>query len=248
MIMKKVVITLLSLGMLANFSLIGHCAITQEAKDSLYLPNNSWVLNKLEEKLTGTAYHPVENWKDKVSIGYACVDSGAPNPETIPSVLKTSGTIGVAIPLDAAQEELGMDLLFAGIEFEKSFEIEDIVEVLNDTEQPTAGGDCKVSIYNSGSGGDTYDAEITAMGKEQANIGAEDFTFDNQTKIYLAHMGDYTYGYILKDQNDKKLFWCCKAVNEFEKGKFYKLADVLNAYKDDKERTTGINSPYVRWV
>ena len=58
-------------------------------------------------------------------------------------------------------------------------------------------------------------------------------------------MDDYTYGYILKDQKDKKLFWYCEAVKEFEKGKFYKLADILNAYKENKERTTGINN---RWV
>lgn len=71
--MKRITTLLLSLEMLANFPLIGHCAITQETKDSMYLPHNSWIVSKLEEKIHTAHYQPARDWQNKISVGYAFV-------------------------------------------------------------------------------------------------------------------------------------------------------------------------------
>lgn len=173
--------------------------------------------------------------------------SGAPTIETMSSVIQNSRGIGLFVPL---QEEEGWPEteLYAGVEFEKPYEIDDIVETIGAEEQPAEGRYCKITLYNPVSGFETYDNEIAAMEGEQGNVSEEEFTFNAATKIYQVNMDTYTYGYILEDDQGRRLFWCCKAANEFEKGKFYKLADVLNAYKEYKERTTGISSWYTRWV
>lgn len=248
-IMKKATTLLLSLGMLASTSAVIYGAIAEETKNSVYLPHNSWVVAELEEKMTAAHYEPAEGWQDKVSVGYDCVDSGAPNPETMSSVIQNSRGAGLYIPLKKEEEWPEM-WLSVEVKFEKPYEVTDIVKAVSAEEQPTEGGHCKIILYNPVSGFETYDNEIAAMEGEQGNVPEAEFTFNAATKIYQANMGGYgyTFGYILEDDQGRRLFWCCKAANEFEKGKFYKLADVLNAYKEYKKRTTGISSWYTRWV
>ncbi len=246
-IMKKATTLLLSLGMLANSSIIGHCAIAPKAKNSVYLPHDSWVVAKLQEKMEAAHYEPAEGWKDKISVGYTCVDSGAPTVETMSSVIQSSWGAGISVPLKKGTHWFATDV-YGGIKLEGSQDITNIIDVISAKEPPAGVRSCKVEIYNPGSNFETYDHEITAMEREQGSVLGTDFTFNDETKIYQVNMGIYTYGYILQDDQDRKLFWCCKAANDFEKGKFYKLADVLNAYKEYKERTMGINSGYTRWV
>ena len=52
----------------------------------------------------------------------------------------------------------------------------------------------------------------------------------------------YTFGCIFEDDQGRKLFWCRKAANEFRREKFYKLADVLNAYREYKTRRYGFST------
>ena len=245
--MKKTTTLILALGMLASASTISYGAIAEQTKNSMYLPHNSWVVAKLQEKMDAAHYEPAEDWQNKISVGYTCVDSGAPTIETMSSVIQNSRGIGLFVPL---QEEEGWPEteLYAGVEFEKPYEIDDIVETIGAEEQPAEGGNCRIELYNSGSSLGAYDHEIAAMEGEQGNVSEEEFTFNAATKIYQVNMDTYTYGYILEDDQGRRQFWCCKAANEFEKGKFYKLADVLNAYKEYKERTTGISSWYTHWV
>lgn len=247
-IMKKATTLILSLGMLASNPAINYGAIAEGTKNSIYLPHNSWVIAKLEEKLANTHYKLADDWKDKVSVGYSCVDSGAPTVETMSSVIQNSRGAGLSIPLKKEEKWPAMRLSVR-VEFEKPYEIADIVKAVSAENQPVEGV-CKITLYNSVSGFETYDHEIAAMEGEQGNVQETEFTFNTATKIYQVSMDGhgYTYGYILEDDQSRRLFWCCKAANEFEKGKFYKLADVLNAYKEYKERTTGIDSPYIRWV
>ena len=245
--MKRTITLLLSLGMLANMSVLSYGVIAQETKNSIYLPQDSWIIAKLQEKIDATHYVPADGWKERVSVGYTCMDSGAPDVEKMNSVLQNNRGVGLFIPLQKEKEWPAMEL-YAGVEFEKPYEIADIIKAVSATNQPTEGGNCKVDLYNSGSSWGVYDREIEAMEREQVSISQTDFIFNEATKIYQVNMDTYTYGYILEDKDGKKLFWCCKAANEFETGKFYKLADVLNAYKEYKEKTTGINSWYTHWV
>lgn len=235
--------------MLASTSAISYGAIAEETKNSVYLPHNSWVVAELEAKMTAEHFNPAEDWQNKIFVGYECVDSGAPTVETMSSVILNSSGAGLSIPLKKEEEYPEM-WLSVGVKFEKPYEITDIVKVVSAEKQPEEGGLCKIILYNSVSGLEIYDDEIEAMKREQTSVPETEFTFDSSTKMYHVSMDgySYTFGYILEDNQGRKLFWCCNAVNEFEKRKFYKLADVLNAYKEYKERTTGINSWYTRWV
>ena len=160
--MKKTTTLILALGMLASTSAISYGAIAEETKKSIYLPHNSWVVAKLQEKMEAAHYEPAEGWQDKVSVGYDCVDSGAPNPETMSSVIRNSCGAGLHIPLKKEEEWPEM-WLSVGVEFEKPYEIDDIVEVIRAKEQPEKGGYCKITLYNPVSGFETYDNEIVAM-------------------------------------------------------------------------------------
>ncbi|MGN1034631.1 MAG: hypothetical protein ACI4PK_03485 [Oscillospiraceae bacterium] len=62
----------------------------QKKQNRIYLSHNSWVVAKLEEKIEAAHYKPAEGRQDKVSVGYDCLDSGAPNPETMSSVIRNS--------------------------------------------------------------------------------------------------------------------------------------------------------------
>ena len=124
--MKKTTTLILALGMLASASTISYGAIAEQTKNSMYLPHNSWVVAKLQEKMDAAHYEPAEDWQNKISVGYTCVDSGAPTIETMSSVIQNSRGIGLFVPL---QEEEGWPEteLYAGVEFEKPYEIDDIV-------------------------------------------------------------------------------------------------------------------------
>lgn len=234
--MKKITTLVLSLGMLASTSAISYGIITPETKNSIYLPHDSWVIAELEKKIDPKYYTLTDDWKNKVFAGYTCVDSGASktNKNGITSIVKTDRGVGLAIPLKKGEGRLMTDL-YAGIIFWKPDEITDIVAAVSAPEPPTEGECYQVELYNAGANFETYDEKIAAMEKEQANVPETDFTFNAQTRMYQVNMNTYTDGYILEDDQGRKLFWCHKAINNFEKGKFYKLADVLNAYRDFKE-------------
>ena len=85
---------------------------------------------------------------------------------------------------------------------------------------------------------------MATMEREAANVPEEDFTFNAQTKMYQVSMDGYyyTFGCIFEDDQGRKLFWCRKAANEFRREKFYKLADVLNAYREYKTRRYGFST------
>ena len=73
------------------------------------------------------------------------------------------------------------------------------------------------------------------MKQEQTEVPPEvNFTFNEKTKIYQVNMGTHTYDYILEDEQNRKLFSCCKSANEFKEKKFYKLAD--EEYKRENTR------------
>ena len=245
--MKKMTTLVLSLGMLASTSVISYGELTLETKNSIYLPRDSWVITKLEEKLATTHYKPTDDWKDKVSVGYGCTYSEAPDTKPISSVLIGSQGAGLVIPLKK-EEDWSVTELYGDVKFENAYAVKDIVAAVSAPEPPAEGGYSMVKLCYSGSRLGAYEREMAAMEKEEVNVPEEDFTFNAQTKMYQVSMDGYTFGCIFEDDQGRKLFWCSKAINNFEEEKFYKLADVLNAYKDYKERTTGINSPYVRWV
>lgn len=170
---------------------------------------------KLEEKMEAAHYEPAEDWQNKISVGYTCVDSGAPTVETMNSVIQSSYGAGISIPLKNGTHWFATDV-YAGVEFEKPYEVTDIVKDISAEEQPVEGGSCKITLYNSGSNFETYDHEIAAMEREQGNVPEAEFTFNAATKIYQVNMDTYTYGYILEDDQGRRQFWCCKAANEFE--------------------------------
>lgn len=241
--MKKITTLVLSLGMLASTSVISYGEFSEETKNSIYLPHDSWVIAELEKKIDPRYYTLTDDWKNKVFAGYTCVDSGASktNKNGITSIVKTDRGVGLAIPLKKGEGRLMTDL-YAGIIFWKPDEITDIVAAVSGPEPPTEGECYQVELYNAGANFETYDEKIAAMEKEQANVPEEDFTFNAQTRMYQVNMNTYTDGYILKDDQGRKLFWCHKAINNFEKGKFYKLADVLNAYREYKTRRYGFST------
>lgn len=72
-IMKKTTTLILALGILASTSAISYGAIAEQTKNSMYLPHNSWVVAKLQEKIDAAHYEPAEDWQNKISVGYTCV-------------------------------------------------------------------------------------------------------------------------------------------------------------------------------
>lgn len=49
--MKKITTLVLSLGMLASTSVISYGEFSEETKNSIYLPHDSWVIAELEKKI-----------------------------------------------------------------------------------------------------------------------------------------------------------------------------------------------------
>ena len=242
--MKKITTLVLSLGMLANISVISYGEFSEETKNSIYLPRDSWVITKLEEKLAAIRYKPADDWKDKVSVNYACVYSGAPKVETMSSVLRNSQGAGLVVPLKK-EDGWTPEKYSASVGFENPNAIRDIVAAVSAPEPPVEGGHCKVELGNAFStdlGAD--EREMATMEREAANVPEEDFTFNAQTKMHQVSMDGYyyTFGCIFEDDQGRKLFWCRKAANEFRREKFYKLADVLNAYREYKTRRYGFST------
>ena len=160
------------------------------------------------------------------------------------SVLRNSQGAGLNIPL---KEEMHgpTTTLGANVEFEKPYAIKDIVAAVSAPEPPVEGGHGIIELSTSAiTDFGAYEREMVAMEKEAVNVPEEDFTFNAQTKIYQVDMDDhyYTFGYIFEDDQGRKLFWCRYPANNFEEEKFYKLADVLNAYREYKTRRYGFST------
>ena len=247
--MKKLVVTLIATGVLSvvNGAVVGF-GLPESAKNSVYLPNNSWVIDKLQGKFAARpGYNPVESWKDNVMVTYECVDSGTPEEAgDISAIFKKTKTVGLSVPME---DEPFVGPMASSVEVKFKEAIVNIrAKMVETTAQPAES--CDLELLNLGSDG-AYKKEMEKMALEEVTVPASEFTFDNETKVYSAGMDTYTWGYILEDKDGKRLFWCCHEVGEFKEGKFRKLADVLEGYKKfEKIRRDLQNSGYhgVRWI
>ncbi len=233
---KKFVSMLLVLTTLINLNARFYAhALTANSLKSAYINKDSWLIKELEERLN-ERHNPSkdEYWKEKVLVGYECIDERYPASEDMVDILKKDDVVALSIPMgydDFLEDDAE---LAASIKFEKP--VADIVGVLNSPEHPIADVKYTIDFYNLGDNVDDYVKEIDKLGKAITNALAkhddvvQDFDFESDVKIYVANIEHYTYGFILVDKDDKKLFWCRKAVREFEKSKLYKLKDVLDAH------------------
>ena len=234
--MRKISAILLILGMVFNLNLVSRCTyISPESLKSAYINKDSWLIKELEEKLS-ERHNPSkdEHWKEKVLVGYECIDERYPASGDMVDILKKDNVVALSIPMgydDFLEDDAE---LAASIKFEGP--VANIVEVLNSPDHPMADVKYTIDFYNLGDNVDDYVKEIDKLGKAITNALAthddvvQSFDFENDVKIYVANIKRYTYGFILVDRNNEKLFWCRKAVREFEKDKLYKLKDVLDAH------------------
>jgi hypothetical protein len=246
--MRKFIVSLVVAEILSVMSAIGSFGLDAAAKKSIYLPNNSWVISKLEAKLQELSYSPAEGWKDSVVASYDCVDSMVPEADgEVSTIFKKTNTIGLYVSMKN-DPFLGTAVLSVEVKFKKP--VDDIVTKIKASEAPAAE-EYELKISNLGSGG-LCERELGKMEEKEADVLAQDFTFDAQTKVYSAGMGSYTQGFVLVDKNNKKMFWCCKEVGKFKEGEFYKLNDVLDGYKKYEQATKDLQQigghPTARWV
>jgi hypothetical protein len=244
MSMKKFMVEAVAAGMLFGMNAFGVCAIDEPVKKSVYLPSNSWVISVLESMLTPeSGYTPAVGWQEKVIVAYGCVDSGALGSTEMSAVFKKTKTVGLTVPM-ANDPLIGPAALSVKVELKD--EPADIKVAMVDTVAPGAD-QYSMRFLNLGSAGH-YEKEITKMAGEQDKVQEADFTFNGQVEIYSVGMDVYTWGYVLKDRDNKKLFWCCHGVGPFKEAKFYKLSEVLNAYKEYEEKSKELNGYNTRWI
>ena len=228
---------LVLLVIMLNIHTIGYCSISQQTLNSMCIDKDSWVIPKLYEKIQNWhGKHIVpenESWKESVRTAYVCTNSGSlPESDPIDKVLYGSNVITLNIPIKI--KEIDTVIVFGGhMKFKKM--LPSITSVVNASKQPTElkDEDYEIEIENLSFGtNDGYLEDIKTMATKEEDIAKFGFTLDEETTMYSIGMERYTYGYILVDKSNKKLFWCKESVQNFEKGNFYDLNEVLNAFKE----------------
>ncbi|MBQ3067575.1 MAG: hypothetical protein IJC97_00820 [Oscillospiraceae bacterium] len=213
-------------------------ALTANSLKSAYINKNSWLIKELEEKMEAEEEASEDgDWKEKVVAIYKCVDGEFPASGDMVDILKKDDMVALSIPM-GEDSLLGKGTeLGAAVKFSKP--VSDVEKVLN-SDKLEEGLQCEIELYNLVNSTDKYMDEIKkieeVVAKDKSTTEDErdptlkDFDFENDVRIYAVTIKRYTYGFILVDKDDKKLFWCRKTVREFEKNKLYKLKDVLDAH------------------
>ncbi|MDR3046961.1 MAG: hypothetical protein LBU51_05010 [Bacteroidales bacterium] len=233
---KKFMVTTLAVGLLGSMSMVGQC-LHPDAQKSVYLNKDSWVVSQIATKIgPDKKYSGVEGWDSKIVANYSCVDSGTPANGDMKSILKEGAQLSVNLNIPAKMNAIPTcdipeskdGILSATVTFKTS--VDNVEEKMGLATLPT-GIKFEVKILNIGFGSG-YDAEFEDMaGKEGQAPADEDFTFNDKVKIYSVNLGTYMGGFILKDENNKKLFWSSNGTIAFEGKKFHKLGSVLEGYK-----------------
>ncbi len=254
--MKKISVILLILGMVFNLNLVSHCAyISPEALKSAYVNESSWLIDKLEEKIEESGdidLSTCSNWKKEVLATYRCIDEKSPDSDNIADILKNDEIVNLAIQVGNDDFLEDAAKLTASIEFKTH--VDNITEAINSITEP-ANMEYEIKLYGLSCDPDGYTQKIQRLEetikkvKESGNPNpvVGDFCFDENTKIYISVIEDYTYGFILVDNSNNKLFWCCKTVREFEEGQLYKLSDVLDAHKKFVKNMADFKSGRIGW-
>ncbi len=234
--MKKTTLSLsLVFGMIFSFCITSYCKMTPENINSIYVNENSWIIEKLEEKmkdLYGKGITPInDKWKKCIGMAYVCVDTGMPSDNKIDSVLYGGHLVSLNMPIEI-KEMSGLILLEGFVRFKKP--VDSLLDAINSTIAPEKDEEYEIEINGvAPSDYSFYINDFKQMDKKQEEAAKKfGFIFDKDTKIYAAGMDRYTYGYILKDTSNNKLFWCKESVQTFEKENFYRLEDVLNGFRD----------------
>jgi hypothetical protein len=246
---KKIVVLTLVAVFMGNFCTVGLC-MEEQTKKSIYLPETSWVIPKIEEQF-GKIYKGKQNWNKEVSLGYSCIDHKVAEVEANPiKVFASTQKVSLRIPItfnfaDGEEVDIGDLFLSMVITFDKpidnikhvmiqdhvSEELKYHIEVINPSSR-----DCKEEIEKMATK-ETDDAKAQEIGLAN-NVDIE---------IFPVSMGTYTWGYALIAPNKNPLFWCRQGVDTYEEDKFYELKEVLNSYWKYVEKQ---EESYVRssWV
>ena len=254
--MKKISVIPLILGMVFNLNLVSSCAyISPEALKSAYINEDSWLINKLEEKIKESDDIDLSthsDWKKEVLATYRCIDEKSPESDNIADILKNDEIVSLTIQV--GYDELIEDdaELTASIKFKTP--VDNVIEAINRKTKPV-DMEYEIKFYGLSCDPDGYTQKIQRLEEtikkvkesRKLNSVVGDFCFNENTKIYIAVIEDYTYGFILVDERKNKLFWCCKTVREFEEGQLYKLSDVLNAHKKFVKNMADFKSGRIGW-
>jgi hypothetical protein len=218
------------------FSITGSC-ITTQAKESVYLPESSWVIAIMEAKLTAEGYAGGTDWKKKIVMGHSCVvekifEDDITDPKT---TFEKANVVKLSVPVQENPFTTATNLSVE-VKFEQPIDVETIMK-----SQTAPAIAYKIKLLNLAPSGEC-EGEIGEIESKEANATAKGFVFDEKTKIYSAKIGTYSWGYILVDSNQKVLFWCCHEAGEYKKENFYNLKDVLNSYWKSMEKLKELQS------
>ena len=218
--MKKITLSLsLVFGMIFSFCITSYCKMTPENINSIYVNENSWIIEKLEEKmkhLYGKGITPKDdNWKKHIGMAYVCVDTGMPSDNKIDSVLYGGHLVSLNMPIEI-KEMSGLILLEGFVRFKKP--VDSLLGAINSTTAPEKDEEYEIEINGIvPSDYSFYSNDFEQMDKKQEEAAKKfGFIFDKYTKIYAAGMDRYTYDIYQKIQviisyfGAKKAYKCLK--------------------------------------
>jgi hypothetical protein len=231
--MKKLfLIITLSMFILIGTSNVGYC-MSENSKNSIYLPNNSWVINKLYANLQSTMHANSLHleWRKKVLINYNCVKTGVPEGEFEFRKILEGDCIGLIIPMKDDDPFMGSVALQAIIRFGNYVENEDLIGIMQATAEPRIAYEIKIMSNIVSNSHQCNMAKMQEKERDQIVVDMG-FVFDDNVKLYSVNMGRCSEGYVLKDSQNHLLFWCCRGFWDFSREQFYNFKDVLNSYKE----------------
>ncbi|MDR1522103.1 MAG: hypothetical protein LBS28_04550 [Streptococcaceae bacterium] len=230
--MKKLIKLMLLacvLGMFCCIGVVGNC-MSESAKLSVFLPNNSWLIHEVSTKLQQANRVPIDGWQTRIKVNFNCLErhGGSEQIVDINSILNKT-IVNLSIPM-GEKRIIGPAALSVTVKFDKP--VASIDDEIRATDPPKDERNeiipYEIKVMNIGSWG--YEREINSI-EEIANERFVDFLFDEEdTKLFLINLGTQSSGYILVDHDNHKLFWPRRDFCSFKKGQFAELKDVLSAY------------------
>ncbi|MDR0691228.1 MAG: hypothetical protein LBF32_04225 [Streptococcaceae bacterium] len=231
--MKKLMllVCVLGMGMFCCVGTVGNCVeISIPAKLSIFLPNDSWLIQEVGTKLQQANRVPVDGWQARIKVSFNCLERQGVSERIVDvnSVLNKT-IVNLSIPM-GERRNIGPAALSVVVKFDKP--VANIDDAIRATNPPQDERNeiipYEIKVMNIGSSG--YERDINSM-EGSADERFVDFLFNREdTKLFFVNLGTQSSGYILVDHDNHKLFWPCRDFYSFKKGQFAELNDVLRAY------------------